>query len=91
MSDTPVCFDVFPELDKQDMEALRAVADGEADGYQQKLALAVIVNKFCRTHDVSFVPGAADQSTFLAGRAFVGSRILLALNRKVGHMEKPEK
>lgn len=70
----------YGPLDKQDVIAFKALADGEATEYQQRRVLNIIVKNFSRTHDVSFVPGASDQSAFIAGRAFVGSRILYYIN-----------
>lgn len=67
-------------IDKQDCLALKALAAGTADEYQQKRALNIIVKNFARMYDVAFVPGAADQSAFLAGRAYVASRILYYIN-----------
>lgn len=87
--DTPVCFYV-PEVEKEELEALKQVYAGEASSYQQRLALSVIVNKFSRAHDMQFVPGAPDQSAVLTGRAFVGSRILWALNMKIGELQNKE-
>lgn len=63
-------------LDKQEMYALRALQEGNADAYQQQLALSVVLKKFCRTYDLAFVPGKADESAFLAGRQFPGQQIM---------------
>lgn len=82
MSNKPQCFDTAT-ITKKDREALKALQNGEADEYQQKLVLSVIVKKIARTHDVVFIPGAADQSSFLSGRAFVGQQIIKYLNQPV--------
>jgi hypothetical protein len=63
-------------LDKHEMYALRALAEGNADAHQQVLALSVVLKKFCRTYDLAFVPGKADESAFLAGRQFPGQQIM---------------
>lgn len=64
------------DLDKHEMYALRALEEGNADAAQQRLALAVILKKFCRTYDLAFVPGKADESAFLAGRQYPGQQIM---------------
>lgn len=77
-------------LDKQEIAAIKALGEGEADKYQQKLALKVIVNDFSRTHDLCYIPDSQDQSAFISGRAFVGQKILLHLNIPIGKLLKEE-
>lgn len=76
------CF-THPKLTKDEVEALRNLSNGDATEYQQRLALAVIMKKLCRTWDVHFIPGHTDQSTFLAGRGFVGQQIHKYINLPV--------
>lgn len=83
------CFEC-PDLDKQEIESLKALGKGEADEFQQKLALAVIVNKFARAHDLPYIPGSFDQSSFISGRAFVGQKILKILNVPIGKLIKQQ-
>ena len=90
MSNTPQCFYV-PDLDKEEILALKAVGAGEADAYNQRLALSVIVNKFCRAHDILYIPGAPDMTTFLNGRAFPGMQILKHLNVPIGQLINEDK
>ena len=71
----PNCFDVEP-LDPTESNAIRSLSRGDATEIQQKLAFAVILKKLARAYDQPFVPGAGDQTTFLAGRAFVGQQLL---------------
>ena len=82
------------QLTQSEHQSLRALYRGEASQGQQREALALIVNKFCRTHDLHFIPGSPDRSGFLAGRAFIGMQILHILNIPVGKMQyqktKPE-
>ncbi len=47
-------------LTKEEHEALKALNKGEANAYQQKLSLSIIVNKFSRAHDLLYVPGSFD-------------------------------
>ena len=71
------------ELDVPEHQAIKALAQGDATPYQQKLALQVIVKKFSRTHDLLFKEGSPDGTAFLQGRGFVGTRILKAINTDV--------
>lgn len=73
-------------LTKAEHEALKALNNGEANAYQQKLSLSIIINKFSRAHDLLYVPGSFDQSALLNGRAFVGQKILKHLNIPVGQL-----
>ncbi len=73
-------------LTKDEHGALRALQVGEATPYQQTQALYVITNKFSRAHDVLFIPGHTDESSFLSGRGFVGQQILKYLNLPVGRL-----
>jgi hypothetical protein len=82
----PICFEV-PKLDKDEVLAVQAVWEGNADAHQQRLALGVICNKFSRPNDMLFVPGEHDQTVFLNGRAFTGMRILNTLKINVGQLE----
>jgi hypothetical protein len=82
----PVCFKV-PKLSKDEVLALQAVWDGNADPFQQRLALGVICNKFSRPNDLLYVPGEPDQTTFLNGRAFTGMQVLKILNINVGQLQ----
>ena len=79
-----------PDLNKQEHAAIKALGKGEADEFQQRLALKVIVNTFSRTHDLCYVPDSQDQSTFISGRAFVGQKILKYLNIPVGKLKEEE-
>ncbi len=73
-------------LDVDDVRALKALWEGSATDYQQRLALKVIVNKFSRTHDLLYVPGDAAAGVFLNGRAFVGTQIMRVLKLPVSHL-----
>lgn len=89
MANRPQCFK-YQLLTKEEHTALKLLYAGEANSYQQRLALKVIVNNFARSHDNCFVPGEADQSNFIAGRAFVGQQILLHLNLPVGKLSEED-
>lgn len=85
----PECFRC-KELDKEEHEAIKALGKGEANPFQQKLALSVIVNKFGRSHDLLYIPGGFDESAFLNGRAYVGQQILKYLKIPVGQLNIEE-
>ena len=70
--------------------ALRALEIGEADPFQQKLALKTILDSFCATYQVTFVPGEQDQTNFMEGRAFPGHRILHYLKLDPTHLKQIE-
>jgi len=70
-------------LNKQDHIAIKAVANGTAEPDQQMLALEIIIKKISRAFEMSYVPGAADASAFLAGRGFVGQQITKFINQPV--------
>ncbi len=71
------------KLTKQEHIALKTLAKGEATPHQQVLALEVITKKFSRAFDLSYIPGSATASAFLAGRSFVGQRITKHINQPV--------
>ncbi len=80
------CFST-PKVTKREAQAIKALAAGEATEFEQKLALAVIVNKFSRPHDVTYVPDSDSQSTFLSGRAFVGMKLLKIIKIPIGKLD----
>lgn len=82
-----VCFHVA-KLDKEEAAALKALGKGEAQAWEQTLALSVICNKFARPHDLTFIPNERDQSSFMSGRAFVGMEILKVLKKPIGQYEE---
>jgi len=75
------------ELDKEEIIAIKMVYKGEATESQQRLALYAIVNKLSRSHDLLYMPGSFDETAFLAGRGFVGQKILMYLNIPVSKLE----
>ena len=57
------------------IHAIKNVAKGIAGESDQKLAMAYIIKEIGRAYDNNFVPGSADETNFLQGRAFVGTKI----------------
>jgi hypothetical protein len=88
---TPVvkCWDYEP-LDKDEVQALKAMHRGDATAYQQRLVLKVVINKFARLSQPAFVPGDPHQGAFLSGRQFVGLLITDTLNRPLGQLVYPD-
>jgi len=78
----------YIQLEEIELYALKAVAKGDADEFQQRLAIEVIVNKFSRTHDLTYVEGSFDGTAFLGGRSFVGQLILKCINVPIGKLKE---
>ena len=77
--------------DKYEADAIKALGEGAADEYQQKIALNYIVNKLCRSNDVLYVHGNNSLDTaFLNGRAFPGQKILKILKVPIGRLKLKE-
>jgi len=85
MTDAVKCYDREP-LDELEVRALKSLYRGDADPYQQRLALQVIVNKFARLSQPAFVPGDPGQGAFLAGRQFVALMLMDTINRPLGQL-----
>jgi len=80
----------YQQLTKQEIVALKALHNGEASEYQQRLALVIITNKLSRAQDQLYIPGSFDATAFLSGRAFVGQAILKYINIPVGKLDELE-
>ena len=74
--DTPACYRHSEAISEPEVLAIRAVADGIADAYQQQLAMRTIIVKLALTYDQEYVIGSPDQSAFRGGRSFVGKQIM---------------
>jgi hypothetical protein len=64
--------------EKADAFAIKQVSLGLADAEQQVRAMNLIINKLCKTYDLSFCPGPdGDRETAMAeGRRFVGLQLV---------------
>ncbi|QND67646.1 hypothetical protein HB777_29390 [Mesorhizobium loti] len=78
------------DYDDLDVEAVKAVAAGNASEGQQKRAMAWIVHKAAMTHDEPFVPGQPDVTARLTGRMSVGRQILKLVNTPIHLLTKPK-
>lgn len=74
-----------------DVEAIKAVAAGNASEGQQKRAIGWIVHKAAMTHDEPFVPGQPDVTAHLTGRMNVGRQILKLVNVPIHLLTKTER
>ena len=62
----------IPALKKHEVNAIKAMFDGEADEFQQKTAMDVIMNKLGNAKDMSYRSKSERDTAFLEGRRFVG-------------------
>lgn len=77
--------------DDREVFAIQALARGTANGEQQKLALAWIIEKACATYDLAFRPGGVEgeRDTLIAlGRQIVGQQIVKLTKLKVGQLRR---
>lgn len=77
--------------DGADTAAIKALAAGTADQWQQQRALNWIINSVCGTYDQPFRPGAEGQrdTDFACGKQFVGQQIVKHIN--MVFQERPAK
>lgn len=73
---------------KADFQSIISVARGEATGEQQKRCMQLIISYLSRADDLPYVPDSADQSAFMAGRQFVGKKLKMLQNYKIGELEE---
>jgi len=78
--------DSVPGLDAHEIAALKAVYQGKGSEHQQRLALNVIVSKFCLRYESPYGP----HTEFRSGRQFVGQIIEEFLGLQYGLMVKEE-
>jgi hypothetical protein len=71
-----------PKLEKAEVYAIKALAAGNANDLQQKIALRTIIEKICKTYDLPFFVNedGARLTDFAAGKMFCGSQIVKCVN-----------
>ena len=69
-----------PAYEPADVGAIKALAAGVANDFQQKRALRWIIETVCGTYDLSFRPQSERESCFAEGRRFVGLTLVKALH-----------
>ena len=67
-----------PDYTEAEVQAVRALYRGEADGRQQKMALEYMLRAF-GTHDTSYRPGDAHATAFAEGRRHAGTPLVWML------------
>jgi hypothetical protein len=67
-----------PDYIEAEVQAVRAVWNGEADPRQQRMAMDFLVRAF-GTHDISFRPSDPHLTSFAEGKRFAGTTIIWAL------------
>lgn len=77
--------------DNADIAAIKALAEGRAEPYQQQLALEWIVY-ISGTYENSFRPGVdgARNTDFAAGKQFVGQQVVKLVNMPTSDAEQGE-
>lgn len=90
MTDVPSGFKPAA-YDVADIEAIKAVAAGNASESQQKRAMAWIVQKAALTYDETFAMGLPDVTANLQGRRNVGLQIVKLINMPAEAVDKLKK
>ena len=70
-----------PDYIEADVQALRALAIGNATPDQQKRCLAFLVNDVCCTYDMPFRPENQSHTAFACGKQWVGQALVWLLQR----------
>ena len=68
-----------PDYVEADVQAIRALRNGEATPRQQQMALDWMIRAF-GTHDTSFRPGDPYATAFAEGRRHAGTTLIYMLN-----------
>lgn len=76
-----------PDITKLEATALQALANGEANPAQQKMALDWIVLFAAATYDETYRPEKVYDTIFANGRASVGRHINRALKLNISKLE----
>jgi hypothetical protein len=76
------------KYDDLDVEAIKAIAAGNASPGQQQRGLNWIIHKAAMTYDEPFVPGQVDLTSHLTGRANVGRQIVKLVNVPIDLLSK---
>jgi hypothetical protein len=83
------------KLTKSQHSAIKAMARGDADAYQQQRFLDWLIESACGTYDVSFIPDddSGRLTSFKEGRRFVGLQLIGFIKREMMKNEEytPEK
>ena len=80
-----------PDYSIVDIQALRAVATGNASSGQQKRAMEYIINVVAGTYDIPFRPDSEGATLVAVGKAIVGKHIVGLLKHAKTESEGGEK
>lgn len=69
-----------PETPPHITLALKGLAAGNANDVQQKAALKWVIEKLCRTYDLSYRPGSDRDTVFAEGKRFIGLMLVREIN-----------
>ena len=81
----------FLPKDIADSYAIKALLQGEADGFQQKRAMKCLIEEICGTYSMSFDPEDERMSCFNEGRRHVGRVLVGIANISLGAVQEAEK
>lgn len=71
-----------------DVYALQALDKGAANEVQQKRAINFIVHRVCRTMEPDFIPDSDRETSFAAGKRYVGLEVFKLVNMPRDMVEK---
>lgn len=74
--------------EKSDALAIKALASGTASEGQQVQALKWIVETLCGAYQLPYIPDSDRDTSFAAGKMFVGQQIVKLVNMPGGLLEK---
>jgi hypothetical protein len=69
-----------PAYEPADIGAMKALAAGVANDFQQKRVLHWLIETVCGTYDLSFRPQSERETCFAEGRRFVGLTMVKVLH-----------
>jgi len=74
-------------LSNQEIMAIKSIHSGTANSDQQQIFLDLVINKFCRTHDLPYFPESKRDTDFACGMQHVGKQILKYIRNNYQHMK----
>lgn len=80
------------EYDLADVTAIQALIRGDAEEYQQKRAIAFIIERVCGTYDQSYHPGddGRRDTDFSEGKRWVGNTLVKMTKLNLSSLRKEE-
>ena len=78
------------QLTKEEVHAIKSCWAGEANEDQQRVALNLVMTVFAQIKQTPYQPGEPDESSFLAGRFFVGQSLMDVIEKPFDMLIKKE-